>query len=47
MGLVYYGGDVLESFNKAYREKDIILDEKYEKRIFSDLYFEDFNFKSY
>ena len=33
-------GDVV--FNKAYRDKDSILDQKYEKQIFWDLYHEDF-----
>ena len=38
---------VLESFNKAYRDVDGILDQKYEMQIFWDLYYEDFNFNSY
>ena len=46
-GISFYGDVVLWSFNKAYRNKDGILDQKYEKQIFWDLYYEDFNFKSY
>ena len=42
-----YGDVVLESFNKAYRVKDSILHQKYEKLIFLDLYSEDFNFNVY
>ena len=32
-------------FNMAYRDEDIILDQKYEKQIFWDLYYEDFKFR--
>ena len=33
-GNSFYGDVVLKSFNKAFRDKDSILDQKYEKRIF-------------
>ena len=36
---------VLDSLNKAYRDKGSILDQKYEKQILSDLFYEDFEFK--
>ena len=45
-GICFYGNVVLDSFNNASRDKDSILDQKYEKQIFLDLYYEDFNFKS-
>ena len=44
-GNSFCGDVVLDSFNKAYRDKDTILDQKYEKRIFFYLYYEDFIFK--
>ena len=37
---------VLLSFNKAFRDRDSILEQKYEKRIFWDRYYEDFIFMS-
>ena len=38
-----FGGDVvLDSFNVAFRDEDSILDQKYEKQILWDLYYEDF-----
>ena len=37
-----YGDVVLNSFNKGYRDKDSILEQKYKKRIFWDLHYEDF-----
>ena len=43
-GNSFFGDVVLDSFNKEYRDKDSILDQKYEKWIFWDLYYEDFNF---
>ena len=39
-----YGDVVVDSFNKAYRGIDRILDQKYETRIFWDHYYEDFIF---
>ena len=46
-GNSFYGNVVLWSFNKLHRDKDGILDQKYEKRTFRDLYYEDFNLKEY
>ena len=43
-GNSFYGDVVFLSFNRAFRDKDSILEQKYEKRIFWDLYYEDFNF---
>ena len=33
-----FGGDVLDSVNKAYREKDSTLYQIYQKQMFSDFY---------
>ena len=33
---------VLDSFDMSYRDEDSILDQKYEKKISWDLYYEDF-----
>ena len=38
----FCGKVVLDSFNMAYRDEGRILYKKYEKRIFWDLYYEDF-----
>ena len=40
----FYGDVVLDSFNKAFRDKDNISDQIDKKQIFSDFYFEDFTF---
>ena len=45
MGIVFNGDVVSQSFNMAYRDKDSILYQKYEKLICFDIYYEDFNFK--
>ena len=45
-GNSFHGDVILKSFNKAFRDKDSILDQIYEKRIFRDLYYDDFNFNS-
>ena len=36
------GDVVMDSFNMAYNDEDSILDQKYEKQIFWDFYYEDF-----
>ena len=42
---ISFGGDVvLDSFNIAYRDKDRILDQKYEKQECMYLDYEDFKF---
>ena len=46
MGIIFLGDDVFLSFNKAFRDKDSILEQKYEKLIFWDFSYKDFNFKS-
>ena len=38
----FRGDVVLGSFNMSYRDEDSILDQKYEKQISLDLYYEDF-----
>ena len=38
----FCGDVVLVSFNMLYSDEDSILDQKYEKRIFQDLYYENF-----
>jgi len=43
-GNSFCGDVVLDSFNKAYRDEDSILDQKFEKQISEDLYYEDFKF---
>ena len=40
-GNSYCGDVVLDSFNMTYRDEDGILDQKYEKQIFWDLYHEE------
>ena len=40
----FCGDVVFDSFNMAYRDEDSILDQKYEKQVFWDLYYEDFKF---
>ena len=37
---------VLDSFNIAHRNEDIILDQIYQKQLLWDLYYEDFKFES-
>ena len=44
-GNSFYGDVVLLIFNRAFRDKDSILEQNYEKQIFWDLYYEDFDFK--
>ena len=44
MGTVFWGDVVWYSFEKAKRDEGIISDQKYQKQIFWDLYFEDFKF---
>ena len=39
-GNSFYGDVVLESFSEVSRDEESILDQKYEKQIFWDLYFE-------
>ena len=36
--------DVLDSFNNAFRDEDSILDQIFEKQIFSNFYYEDLKF---
>ena len=36
-GNSFYGDVVLDNYNKAYRDKDNIIDQKYKKQIFCDL----------
>ena len=40
----FWGDDVFDSFNMANRGGDSILDQIYEKQIFSSCYFEDLEF---
>ena len=40
----FWGDVVLGSFNMSYIDEDSILEEKYEKQISWDLYYEDFIF---
>ena len=42
-----WGAVVLNSFNMVYRDESNILDQKYEKLIFLDLYYEDFKFQKW
>jgi len=44
-GNSFYGDVVLDSFNMVYIDEDSILDERYVKRIFWDLYYKDFQFE--
>ena len=41
-GNSFCGDVVLDNFNMSYRNEDSILDQKYEKQIFWDLYYEYF-----
>ena len=43
-GNSFRGDVVLDSCNMSYRDEDNILDQKYEKQISWDLYYEDFIF---
>ena len=43
-GNSFCGDIVLDSFNMVYSDENSIYDQKYEKRTFWDLYFEDFKF---
>ena len=43
-GNSFWGDVVLNSFKKAYRDEDSILEQKYEKKISWDLYYEDIQF---
>ena len=40
----FCAGAVLDSFNKASRDYDNISDQKYEKQVCSDFYYDDFNY---
>ena len=40
----FFGDFVLDRVNMAYRDADNIFDQIYEKRIFSDFYYENLNF---
>ena len=40
----YFGVVFLDSFNKASRDKDNILDQMYKKQICSDFYYQNLNF---
>ena len=40
----FWGDVVLDIFNMAYRDEDSILDQIYQKQIFSDFYYEDSKF---
>ena len=42
----FYGDVVLDSFNKASRDEDYILDQIYKKQIISHFYYKDFTFES-
>ena len=44
-GNSFCGDVVLYSINMAYSNKDSILNQKYEKELFWNLYYGDFNFK--
>ena len=43
-GNSFCGDIVLDSLNMVYRDKDSILDQKYEKQFFTELYYEDLKF---
>ena len=43
-GNSFYGDVVLDSFNMVYSDEDSIEEQKHAKRIFWDLYYEDFEF---
>ena len=43
-GIGYCGYVVLDSYNMSYGDEDSILDQKYEKQMSWDLYYEDFKF---
>ena len=44
MGTFFFG-DVLDSFNKAYKDEGSILDQTYGMKIFWNLCYEDFKFE--
>ena len=43
-GNSFWGDVVLDSFNMVNSDEDSILEQKYEKRFFWDVYYEDFKF---